>query len=198
MSGDFLEDRRRALEEAFFAKHNEMLRRRLQEAGEAASRRQEIAAATGITDDAVLDKLADLHLGGDTLAALSLVPLVLVAWADGGIDDREQAAILSAAAGAGLDRRGASYELLDQWLAKPPPADLLATWKAYIGAISGTMDDTARRALKDELLGRARAVAEAAGGLLGLGRKVSPTEDAMLKQLEGAFRQASPTNPARR
>jgi hypothetical protein len=188
MSGDFLEDRRRALEEAFFAKHNEMLRRRLQEAGEAASRRREAAAATGITDPAVLEKLAGLNVGGDTLAALSLVPLVMVAWADGSIDEAERAAILSAAAGAGLDQRGASYELLNQWLTQRPPAELLATWKAYIEAISGTLDDAARRALKSELLGRARAIAAAAGGILGLGRKVSPAEDAVLKQLEGALR----------
>jgi hypothetical protein len=184
MSGEFLDDRRRALEEEFFARHNEALRRRLQET---ASRRQEVAAATGITDGATLDKLTALGLGGDTLAAISLVPLVAVAWADGGVDERERAAILSAAAEAGLDKRGASYEVLNQWLAHRPRPELLDSWKGYIGAISGTLDDSGRRALRDKLLGRARAVAEAAGGVLGLGRKISPAEDAVLKQLEAVL-----------
>lgn len=188
MSGEFLDDRRRALEEAFFAKHNEALRRQLHETGEVGSKRQAIAAATGITDPAVLDRLAGLDVGLDTLAAISLVPLVMVAWADGSIDEKERAAILSGAAEAGLEGRPASRELLGQWLARRPPIELLATWKAYVGAISGTLDDAARRALKDELLGRARATAEATGGFLGLGRKVSPAEEAVLKELEVALR----------
>jgi hypothetical protein len=43
----------------------------------------------------VPDRLAALNLGGDTLAALFLAPLVMVAWADGGIDDKERGAVLA-------------------------------------------------------------------------------------------------------
>jgi hypothetical protein len=46
-------------------------------------------------------------------------------------------------------------------------------------------DGTAR--LKAGLLERARGVAAASGGVLGLGSKVSSAEAAMLAQLEGAF-----------
>lgn len=186
MSGDFLDDRRRALEEAFFAKHNEALRRRLTERNDATSRKEAISAATGIIDEAALEKLANLNIGADTLAALSLVPLVAVAWADGSIDDKEREAILSGATETGLEKQGASYELLNQWLAERPPPALLATWKAYIAAISATLSDEGKRALKSELLGRARAVAETAGGFLGMGRKISTAEEAVLRQLEGA------------
>jgi hypothetical protein len=77
--------------------------------------------------------------------------------------------------------------LFEQWLAEPPPPVLLAAWKDYISAFSSTLSQEARRTLKRELLGRARAVAEAAGGFLGLGRKISPAEERVLKQLEGAF-----------
>ena len=41
--------------------------------------------------------------------------------------------------------------------------------------------------LKSDLLGRARTVAEAAGGILGLGSKVSKSEQAMLEELAHAF-----------
>ena len=187
MSQDFMEDRRRALEEAFFAKHNEALLQRLREAEVTTSRRQAIAAASGITDDAVLDELMGLNIGSETVAALSMVPLVVVAWADGSIDERERSAVLSGAAAAGLDEDGPSYRLLGQWLRQPPPTELLAAWTAYIKAVAGTLDHAGRRALKDELLNRARAVAEAAGGFLGVGRKISPAEDAALKQLEAAL-----------
>jgi hypothetical protein len=44
-----------------------------------------------------------------------------------------------------------------------------------------------QHALRDELIGRARHVAEAAGGFLGLGNKVSSAEEAVLEKLAGAF-----------
>lgn len=68
----------------------------------------------------MLDKLAGLNIPSETLAAISLVPLVMVAWADGGIDQKERAAVLSAAAEEGLAKGGASYELLGEWLAERP------------------------------------------------------------------------------
>jgi len=44
-----------------------------------------------------------------------------------------------------------------------------------------------RKALHDEVMADARSVAEAAGGVLGLG-KISAEEKAMLKTLDEAFR----------
>jgi hypothetical protein len=41
--------------------------------------------------------------------------------------------------------------------------------------------------MRDKLLGRARAVAEAAGGFLGLGKKISPEEETALGMLANAF-----------
>jgi hypothetical protein len=45
--------------------------------------------------------------------------------------------------------------------------------------------------MKSTLLERARSVARASGGTLGLGSKVSKAEAAMLSQLESAFHRAS-------
>ena len=186
-SKEFLGDRRVALEEAFFAKQNEALRQRLREKDEARLKKEAFSAASGITDDVVLEKLIALNIGGDTLAALSLVPLVAVAWADGGIDSKERNAVLSGAAEVGVSDQDASYQLLDRWLAEQPSPELLATWKDYISALSATLSQEFRRALKEQLLGRARTVAEAAGGFMGVGRKVSISEENVLEELEAAF-----------
>lgn len=185
MSGNILDDRRRALEEAFFAKYNEDLRLRLA-AGGVAPEKATIAAVTGITDDAVLDKLIGLDLGAETLAAFSLAPLVAVAWADGTIEPEERAAILAAAAGAGVSQQAPSYALLEQWLHRQPPSRLLAAWTSYTTAVSATLSEEARRAFRSDILARARAVAAAAGGILGFGR-ISAAEEAVLKQLEAAL-----------
>jgi hypothetical protein len=187
MSDEFLHGRRVALEEAFFAKQNELLRQRLQVSGEARLKKEALSAASGITDDVVLQRLAALNIGSDTMAALSLVPLVAVAWADGGLDDKERIAILSGAAEVGLGKQDVSHQLLERWLAEQPSPELLASWKDYIAALSATLSHEAREALKLDLLARARAVAEAAGGFLGMGRKVSISEENVLKELERAF-----------
>jgi len=186
MSNEFLGDRRTALEEAFFSKENERLRQRLRDMDQSRQSKQALSAASGITDDAVLDRLAALSIGSDTLAALSLVPLVAVAWSDGDVDDKERRVLLSKASEMGLGEQDVSYQLFERWLAVPPPAALLAAWKEYIGTFAASLKAEDRRTLRQELLNRAHAVAEAAGGFLGFAG-ISPPEAKMLKELEQAF-----------
>jgi len=187
MSDDIMGDRRSALEAEFFRKQDAALLKRLQETSDAKQRKEAFAAASGIKDEAVLDKLVAMNISADTLTALSLVPLVTVAWADGEIDDKERSAVLSGAAASGIRPSDVSYAMLEQWLRTRPPAELLSTWKAYIGALTPTLSPDARQSLKNGLISRARDVAEATGGFLGLGRKVSDAESNVLKDLERAF-----------
>ena len=49
------------------------------------------------------------------------------------------------------------------------------------------MSHADRRAFKAEFLGRARSIAEAAGGFLGLGKKVSTPEQSVLDELDRAI-----------
>jgi hypothetical protein len=187
MSEEILGDRRKALEEEFFARQNQRLLRQLRETTPAKANTEALAAASGITDAAVLEQLAAIELSGETVAALALVPLIEVAWVDGRLDAKEQSAILAAAEQAGLSQDSASYQLLEAWVKERPSPQVLAAWKAYVAALSRTLDGQAKQALKQDLLGRARAVAEAAGGFLGLGKRISSAEQAMLTELEQAF-----------
>jgi hypothetical protein len=66
-----------------------------------------------------------------------------------------------------------SRELFERWLSERPPANLLAMWKDYVRALMETMSAEDRRFFKGRVLDRARGVAEAAGGFLGIGSKVS-------------------------
>jgi hypothetical protein len=184
MNDHILGDRGKALEDMFFAKESEKLREALRDKEEKEDKKAALSAASGISDDAVLEQLVALDIRSDTLAALSLVPLVEVAWADGTMDDSERSAILSAAADSGLSAESAS--LLDGWLATQPSSKVLSAWKNYVSALSGTLDTAARYSLKKELLSRARAVAESAGGFLGIG-KISREEEEKLEELERAF-----------
>jgi hypothetical protein len=184
MSDEILGDRGKALEEMFFARESEKLRKTLQEKEDVKDKKEALSATSGITDDAVLEQLVTLDIRSDTLAALSLVPLVEVAWADGSMDDSERSAILSAAEDSGISDESAA--LLDGWLVTQPGSEMLSAWKDYISALTSTMDTAARDNLEQELLGRARRVAESAGGFLGIGT-ISPDEEDKLEELARAF-----------
>jgi tellurite resistance protein len=184
MSDEILGDRGKALEEMFFARESEKLRKTLQEKEGVRDKKEALSATSGITDDAVLERLVTLDIRSDTLAALSLVPLVEIAWADGTMDDSERSAILAAAEDAGISDESAA--LLDGWLVTQPGSEMLSAWKDYISALTSTMDTAARDNLEQELLGRARRVAESAGGFLGIGT-ISPDEEDKLEELARAF-----------
>ncbi len=187
MSDEFLGDRKKALEESFFAKENARLLQRLREDQAKKAAKQGLVETSGIADSEVLDKLVELDIGPDTWAALSLAPLVEVAWANGKVEDKERKAVLSAAEANGIAVGSPSHELLESWLRNRPDGRLLTAWGETIVAMSAKLDDADRERLKQEILGRARAVAEAAGGFLGITNKVSPEEGVVLKQLEKSF-----------
>ncbi len=187
MADEFLADRKKSLEETFFAKQTEELKRKLREQELAQSKKSDLAAASGIQDEKVLDSLVARGIDAASLAALGLVPLVEVAWADGEIDSTERAAVLHAAEENGVEKGSSSHDMLEAWLSQRPHPDLLETWKAYVAALCQQLSAAEKQALRSDLLTRARTVAEATGGFLGLGRKVSAAEEALLGTLERAF-----------
>jgi hypothetical protein len=187
MSNEFLGDRKKALEDSFFAEQDARLRRQLAEKETLKAKKTALSEVSGISDESVLEQLIALEIGTDTLAALTLVPLIEVAWADGDVDSNEREAILEAAAATGLGKGSPSAKLLEGWLEHRPTPDVLRTWKEYVSALLTTLSAESSAALKQDLLGRARSVAEAAGGFMGLGNKISKSEQAVLEELEAVF-----------
>ncbi len=186
MDTDSLHERAKALEESFYHRKNKELLEKLRNDLQTKEQKEALAAASGIEDETVLDELLAVGIQSETLAAVALVPLVAVSWADGTVQDEEREAIMSAAAEEGIGPESACHTLLEQWLTEPPASALLETWKDYINALRKTLDEQHAAALKSKVIGRARKVAEAAGGFLGIG-KVSASEKAVLKDLESAF-----------
>lgn len=187
MSDDSLNDRRKELEESFFRKQNQALVEKLKAEKQKALDKEGISRVSGITQEAVLERLVALKLNAETLAAFTLFPLVDVAWADGAVDDKEKKAVLDAAAQSGVKPGSDAMTMLDGWLKEPPPPAVHDAWVNYVQSLAATLPAGDRELFKREILGRARSVAEAAGGIMGIGAKVSKTEAAVLKKLEAAF-----------
>ncbi len=188
MPNQGMEERGRTLEEAFFKKqHAEQLEKlRQKEAREEA--RRALVEASGIDDMDLIDRLVSIGIHSETLAALTLIPLVEVAWADGHVDERERKAILKGAESSKVEPGSPSHELLLIWTQDRPAPDLMASWKEYIRALCAELSAEQKLHLEERIVGRARAVAEAAGGFLGLGSKVSAEEEAVLQELQQTFR----------
>lgn len=99
-----------------------------------------MAASSGITDEAVLDRLIDEGLTPASIAAVALAPLVAVAWADRKLEEKERKVVLEEAEKSGIRAGAAEYDLLSRtWLLTPPPPSLLAAWREYAQALAGSM-----------------------------------------------------------
>jgi hypothetical protein len=186
MSHDFLDERKQALEEQFFAKRQQELVARFRQQKDEAEHLDGLKQASGITNTEVLTGLAAAGLSAETVAALSLVPLVEVAWADGSLHDKERDAVIAAANDVGIKIGSPAGEILEAWLSERPEASLLATWKDYVAELCANLGDEAKQSLRDDVLERAQRVAKAAGGLLGAAA-ISGKEQDMLFELERAF-----------
>jgi hypothetical protein len=145
-----------------------------------------LSDACGIKNPAVLEGLVNANISAETITALTLVPLIAVAWADGKIAPKERAAIFSATESAGIEPGSVCRQLLEAWLTDPPGPELVEAWKAYVRALSVSKSAAAIETLRDDVLGHAREIATAAGGILGVG-SFSKSEKAVIDDLASAF-----------
>lgn len=186
MDSEFFGERRRALEEEFFKKHNDELVAAMRSRAQAEHLGAALAGATGITDQDVVAHLLKAGMTPATFMAVALVPLVAVAWADRKLEEPERLRIIRDPLTAELNDEARA--LLVSWLIEEPEPALFETWIEYVCALRSNLDRAAREKLKDATLTRATAIAAAAAGEpYGLGRSVSPEERAVLDRIEDAF-----------
>jgi hypothetical protein len=186
VNDDIFNERRQTLEEEFFRKQNEQQVAQLRAKSEREELRLAMKAATGLDSDYALDRLIALGIGPETIAAIGLVPLVAVAWANGKVEPAERDAILRATREAGVQAGSPGEQFLENWLREKPGEHLVEAWVEYMRGLVERLSPPERDKLRADVVGRARAVAEAAGGFLGLG-KVSSEEAVVLAALERPF-----------
>lgn len=174
----------RHLEEAFFSDQNKKLLDKMRQAKELEERRAALRAVVPNADEEFLDHLLALGIEAETALALVLIPLVAVAWADGHLDSREREAISRAAEERGVEPGTPAHTLLETWLKSQIDPNLLDTWKRHARPLWATLDEADRAVMQERMVGMARDVAEASGGFLGIGSKVSDEERAVLDDIE--------------
>ena len=175
------------MEEAFFARENSKLLKKLREEARRHERREALGEALNIDNQDVIDALIALDVYPETAVAFGLLPLVEVAWADGNVSWKEREAILKAAAGRGVDEDSTTCRILENWLQHRPAPEMLESWKRSIRTVLSAMDPSTAAIMKDGILHRTHQIAEASGGFLGLGSKISKSEARVLEEIKAAL-----------
>ena len=187
MSRDLLIDISRALEEKSFREKDAAILDYLHSQVEESALRAQLSEVSQLHETAVLDDLIRVGVTAESFTAFSLLPLIRVAWSDGEVAESERAAILKAAEGVGVKPDSTSFQLLSGWLDAGPEKGLLEAWHSYARALAQELDEKTLAAVRQSTLDRARRVAQAAGGILGIGNRISKNEELSLLDLSHAF-----------
>jgi len=149
--------------------------------------KQSIREATGVTDEALLDRLVELNLNGELMAAFKLLPVIEVAWADGVVDEKEVRAVLSAAEQHGIRPGDKAYAMLETRLREGPSKPTRKLWYHYAETLKKTLSPRELEEFRKDLLDICERVARASGGLLNLAFNISPNERRVMEIIERAL-----------
>src|SRR5688500_14462776 len=132
---DPLAKRGRALEDDYFRKKDRELIEKIRQAGAAERVRKDLGHKAGLDDPQLVQELLDLGFTPDTVPLLPLVPIIQMAWAEGGITKPERELILRLARSRGIEVGSAADRQLTEWLASQPPEAVFARARRLIRAM---------------------------------------------------------------
>jgi hypothetical protein len=183
---DAFAERGRALEEEYFRKKDRELVEKMRRAAAADEARGELSRQTGIADQAMLAELQELGFTADTVSLLPLVPVLELAWAEGGITPAERQMLVSLARSRGVAEGSAADDQLTAWMASRPAPEMFAKAGRLISAVLSSGSGVAQGLTADQLVQYCEQIASASGGLLGLPiRAISMEERNLLTRIAG-------------
>jgi hypothetical protein len=180
MDKDIFAERGRSLEEDYFRKKDKALIDKMRAAAAADQKRADMGQKVGITDPELLQELEALGFTPDTVVLLPLMPLLQVAWAEGGISNAERAILVQLARSRGVADGSAADRQLGQWIAVNPGDAVFAQATRLIRAMLDA--PAAGGVTADDLVKQAEAIAAASGGVFGINR-ISAEERQLLAAL---------------
>ena len=178
-----LDDVRAAHEEEYFHKKNQALIAQLRQKLEQENNAQAIADKTGIHDPHLMAWLTQLGFTPDTVPVLHLVPLLMVAWADGTIQDGERALLERAAADAGVVAGTPAFAKLTDLLTNRPDSNFYDAALTYMRVLLAAMPEAEAAQARGDLKSLAGQIAKTSGGLFGWFSKVNDDEQNALALL---------------
>jgi hypothetical protein len=137
----------------------------------------------GVDDQDVLEALQDLGYTSETIPLLPIVPLVEVAWAEGGVADREREMIFKIAEARGVPPDGVAHEMLSHWLENRPSERFFDNSLRAIRVIFDLLPEEQRLAGRRDLIAYCSQIASAvSSGIFGPGG-VTDEERALIARI---------------
>jgi tellurite resistance protein len=168
------------------AEERDEIRRTLDESAIAMQRKRVMAQTQKAAMPTLKERIAALGFGDeDGAKVFDLLPLVHVAWADGTIQQGERATILNLLQIRGLTPRRAwvtMESLLEQKPSNPYMEESLAVLRELVKD---------KPAQAKTIVGLCIVIAEAAGGFLGIFRRISAEEKDMIAKIADALGDAA-------
>lgn len=179
---DGLHDRGRALEEEYFRRKDRELVERLRQKAADEQAQRALGASTGVTDPEVLHELQAMGFTPETVELLPLMPVLQVAWAEGGVTAVERHLIEKLANARGIAPGSPADAQLMDWLANKPSDAAFAGAARLVRALLSSGSDVVADLSAEALVELCEQVASASGGIFGLGR-ISPDERELLASI---------------
>ncbi len=176
---DAFADRGRSLEEDYFRKKDRELIEKFRQAAATEEIRKNLGDKTGLDDPELLQELHDLGFTPETVGLLPLVPVIQIAWAEGGITKAERELILRLARSRGVEVGSAADHQLTAWMTNRPGEAVFASARRLIRAMFDSDSAQTADLNASDLVQYCEDIASASGGILGIGR-ISPEERALL------------------
>lgn len=139
---------------------------------------------TGMSDLAMLAELLDLGFTADTVVLLPLVPVIELAWAEGGITAAERQRLVSLARSRGVEEGSTADRQLSEWMKTRPAPEVFDKAGRLIAALLSSEALVTQGLTADQLVSYCEQIASASGGLFGLPiRAVSLEERELLTRI---------------
>jgi hypothetical protein len=189
---DIFAERGRSLEEEYFRRKDKELIEKMRKAAAAEAGRAEMGKRTGLADPELLNELDALGFTPETVILLPLVPIVQVAWAEGGVSNAERHLIVKLARARGISEGSSADAQLMEWLDRRPADRVFTDATRLIRAMLDAPGHPGISVTADDLVKQAEAIASASGGMLGIIGRVSAEEREILKTLAARLRGGTP------
>ena len=169
-------------EEAYFLQKEAELIEELRRQFHQQQDRERLAEEVGVHDEQILRTFEELGFSRETVMILHLVPLVQVAWSDGGVTAAERAKLHEVAALRGATPGTPGYLMLEKLLDKRPTDRAFDVCWRIVHAMFTAWPEEKRRDFEVSLPAYAAEVASVSGGLLGF-RAISAAERTALRRV---------------
>ncbi len=176
-------------DEYFWRREKELLEKLKAREREEAARRG-LAEAVGIDDHEIIQVLREMGFERDSVVLLSLIPLLDVAWADGGVSAEERSGILELAHQRGVREGEPAHQKLQGWLDRRPDPKLFERALVIIRDLMSYQSSDRQDRTGHGLVEACEKIASASGGILGLGSKISSAERETIRRVASTIEKA--------